>query len=259
MFTNLAPLSDADFLRAAYHRTRKDSASGSDRVTAQDSAEHWDENLRDRYDRVRSGRYQAPPVERGWVDKEEGQKRPLGKPPFEDKLVQRAVALLLGAISEQEFQDFSSGFREGRSPHQALRELREQCLGKTIPWSIDADMSGCFASLDHDLLRDAIRHRVKDGSILRLIGRWLTAGVSDGGALTYAETGSPQGGVSTPLTQRKHLLDGKDMTDSNFFRGRIHHDFFDEKANNLLAFGKASSGEIGAHTVSESGEPFDQL
>jgi len=239
VFTNLAPLSDADFLRAAYHRTRKDSASGSDRVTAQDSAEHWDENLRDRYDRVRSGRYQAPPVERGWVDKEEGQKRPLGKPPFEDKLVQRAVALLLGAISEQEFQDFSYGFRAGRRPHQALRELREECLGKTIPWSIDADMSGCFASLDHDLLRDAIRHRVKDGSILRLIGRWLTAGVSDGGALTYAETGSPQGGESTPLTQRKHLLDGKDMTDSNFFRGRIHHDFFDEKANNLLAFGKA--------------------
>jgi RNA-directed DNA polymerase len=144
VFTNLAQLIDEDFLREAYHRTRKDGAPGIDRVTAQDYAEHLDENLRDLYDRLRSGRYQAPPVERVWLDKEDGKKRPIGKPTFEDKIVQRAVAMLLGAIYEQEFQDFSSGFREGRSPHQALSELREQCLGKNIHWIIDADIRGFF-------------------------------------------------------------------------------------------------------------------
>ena len=199
VFTNLAHLSDEEFLREAYHRTRKDSAPGIDRVTAQEYAEHLDENLRDLYERLRSGRYQAPPVERGWLDKEDGKKRPIGKPTVEDKIVQRAVAMLLGAIYEQDFQDFSYGFREGRSPHQALTELRAQCLGKTSHWIIDADIRGFFDSLDHDLLREVLRERVKDGSILRLIGRWLKAGVSDGGDLTYPEAGSPQGGVISPV------------------------------------------------------------
>jgi len=98
VFTNLAHLIDADFLREAYHRTRKDSAPGIDRVTAQDYAEHVDENLRDLYDRLRGGRYHAPPVERVGLDKEEGKQRPIGKPTVEDQLVQRAVAMLLGAI-----------------------------------------------------------------------------------------------------------------------------------------------------------------
>ena len=207
VFTNLAHLIDEDFLREAYHRTRKDSAPGIDRVTGQDDAEHVDENLRDLYDRLRSGRYQAPPVERVWLDKEEGKKRPMGKPTFEDKLVQRAVALLLGAIYEQDFQDFSYGFRAGRSPHQALSALREQCLGKNIHWIIDADISGFFDSLDHDLLREVIRQRVKDGSILRLIGKWLNAGVIEGSDLTYPETGSPQGGVSAPVLSNIFLHD----------------------------------------------------
>jgi len=144
VFTNLAQLIDEDFLREAYHRTRKNSAPGIDRVTAQDYAEHLDENLRDLYDRMRSGRYQAPPVERVWLDKEEGRNRPIGKPTFEDKSVQRAVARLLGAIYEQDFQDCSYGFREGRSPHPALTELREQCLGKNVHWIIDADIRGFF-------------------------------------------------------------------------------------------------------------------
>ena len=207
VFTNLAHLIDADFLREAYHRTRKDSAPGIDRVTAQDYAEHLDENLRDLYDRLRNGRYQAPPVERVWLDKEDGKKRPIGKPTFEDKIVQRAVAMLLGAIYEQDFQDFSYGFRAGRSPHQALSELREQCLGKNIHWIIDADISGFFDSLDHDLLREVIRQRVKDGSILRLIGKWLNAGVIEGSDLTYPETGSPQGGVISPVLSNIFLHD----------------------------------------------------
>jgi group II intron reverse transcriptase/maturase len=210
VFTNLAHLIDEDFLREAYHRTRKDSAPGIDRVTAQEYAEHLDENLRDLHERLRSGRYHAPPVERVWLDKEDGRKRPIGKPTFEDKIVQRAVAMLLGAIYEQDFQDFSYGFREGRSPHQALGELRAQCMGKNIRWIIDADISGFFDSLDHDLLRAVLKQRVKDGSILRLIGKWLNAGVIEGNDLTYPETGSPQGGVISPVLSNiflHHVLD----------------------------------------------------
>jgi hypothetical protein len=115
--------------------------------------------------------------------------------------------MLLGAIDEPDVQDFCYGLRAGRSPHQALTALREQCLGKNSHWIIDADISGFFASLDHDLLREAIRHRVNEGSILRLIGRGLTAGVSDGGDRTYPETGSPQGGVLSPVLRNILLHD----------------------------------------------------
>jgi retron-type reverse transcriptase len=123
-------------------------------------------------------------VARVWVDKEDGKKRPSGKPPFEDKSVQRAVAMLWGAIYEQDFQDCSYGFREGRSPQQALHALRAQCRGQNIHWRIDADLRGFFDSLDHDLLREVLRYRVKDGSILRLSGKWLHAGVIEDGDLT---------------------------------------------------------------------------
>jgi len=108
--------------------------------------------------------------------------------------------MLLGAIYEQDFHDCSYGFREGRSPHQALQELREQCMEKNIRWMVDADVSGCFDSLDHGLLRDVIRKRVKDGGLLRLLGKWLHAGVVEGDGLTYPEQGTPQGGVLTSPT-----------------------------------------------------------
>ena len=208
--TNLAHLIDEDFLREAYRRTRKDSAQGIDRVTAKEYAEHLDENLRDLHERLRSGRYTAPPVERVWLDKEDGRKRPIGKPTFEDKIVQRAVAMLLGAIYEPDFRDCSYGFRVGRSPHHALTELREQCVGKNINWIIDADLSGFFDSIDHGLLRDVLRQRVNDGSILRLIGKWLNAGVIEEGNLTYPEAGSPQGGGISPVLSNiflHHVLD----------------------------------------------------
>jgi RNA-directed DNA polymerase len=210
VFTNLAHLIDEDFLREAYHQTRKDSAPGSDHVTAQAYAEQLDENLRGLYERMRSGRYQAPPVERVWLDKDDGKKRAIGKPTFEDKIVQRAVAMLLGAIYEEDFADCSYGFRPGRSPHQALRELRAQCMDQNVHWIIDADISGFFDSLDHALLREVLGRRVQDGSIVRLIGKWLTAGVREGSELTYPESGSPQGGVISPVLSNiflHHVLD----------------------------------------------------
>jgi group II intron reverse transcriptase/maturase len=199
VFTTLAHLIDVDFLREAYHRTRKDSAPGIDGVTADTYAEHLEENLRDLHERLRRGRYQAPPVKRHWLAKADGSQRPIGLPTVEDKIVQRAVTMLLGAIYEQDFHEFSHGFRAGHSAHQALSELREQCLGMNIGWIVDADVSGFFDSLDQGLLQEMLQQRVQDGSILRLIGKWLHAGVLEGKTFLQPETGSPQGAVISPM------------------------------------------------------------
>lgn len=210
VFTTLAYLIDEDFLREAYRHTSKSSAPGIDGVTAEAYAEHLDENLRDLHERLRSGRYQAAPVERVWIEKEDGSQRPIGKPTFEDKIVQRAVAMLLEAIYEQDFLDCSYGFRPGRSPHAALHELRERCMNEGMGWIVDADVSGYFDSIDRTCLREVLRKRVNDGSILRLIGKWLRAGVMDHGELTHPETGVVQGGVISPVLANiflHHVLD----------------------------------------------------
>jgi RNA-directed DNA polymerase len=199
VFTTLAHLIDEDFLREAYRQTRKASAPGIDGVTAQAYAEHLDEHLRDLYERLRSGRCQAAPVERVWIEKEDGGQRPIGKPTFEDKIVQRAVAMLLEAIYEQDFYDCSYGFRPGRSPHAALHMLREQCMQEDIGWIVDADVSGYFDSMDRTRLREVLRQRVNDGRMLRLIGKWLRAGVMEEGELSHPETGVVQGGVISPV------------------------------------------------------------
>ncbi len=211
VFTTLVHLMDVDFLREAYRKTRKSGAPGVDKVTAEEYAKNLDENLRDLYERLRSGRYKASPVERAWLDKEEGGKRPIGKPAFEDKIVQRAVVMLLGAVYEQDFYDFSHGFREGHSQHQALHELWEQCRRMNINWIVDADVSGFFDNLDHGWLRKIIKQRVNDGGMLKLIGKWLNAGVVEGEILTYPEKGTPQGGVISPMLSNiflHHVLDG---------------------------------------------------
>jgi RNA-directed DNA polymerase len=199
VFTTLAHLIDPDFLREAYHQTSKSSAAGIDGVTAQQYAEHLDENLRDLHERLRSGRYQAAPVERVWIEKDDGGQRPIGKPTFEDKIVQRAVAMLLEAIYEQDFYDGSYGFRPGRSPHNALQELRERCMTEGIGWIVAADVSGYFDSIDRTRLRDVLRQRVNDGRIVRLIGKWLRAGVWEEGVLNHPDTGVVQGGTISPV------------------------------------------------------------
>jgi len=210
VFTNLAHLIDVDFLREAYRRTRKSSAAGIDGVTAKQYAEHLDENVRDLHERLRSGRYQAAPVVRVWIEKEDGGQRPIGKPAFEDKIVQRAVAMLLEAIYEQDFSESSYGFRPGRSPHDALRDLRTHCMEEGIGWIVDADVSGYFDSIDRTRLREVLRQRVNDGRIMRLIGKWLRAGVMEEGVLQHPETGVVQGGVISPVLANiflHHVLD----------------------------------------------------
>jgi len=144
VITTLVHHIDVEWLREAYRRTNKQSAGGVDGVTAQGYGAKLEENLTGLYERLRSGRYQAAPVERVWLEKEDGRKRPIGKPTFEDKIVQRAVVMVLEAVYEQDFYDFSHGFRPGRSPHQALKQLREESWKQKISWIVDADVQGYF-------------------------------------------------------------------------------------------------------------------
>lgn len=194
VFNNLYHLIDCDFLQEAYRRTRKDGAPGLDKITAKVYAENLEENLRDLHERLCTHRYVAPPVERVWIDKEGGKKRPIGKPTFEDKIVQRACVMLLSQIFDHDFYDFSHGFREGHSQHMALHELMEWCKRKGVNWIVDADVSGFFDNIDHGHLREFVAQRVNDGGINRLIGKWLNAGVVDGGTLSHPDKGTPQGG-----------------------------------------------------------------
>ena len=210
VFTNLAHLIDVDFLKEAFGRTRKDAAPGVDGVLAKEYAENLDENLGNLQERLRSGRYEAPPVKRVWQEKDDGRKRPIGMPVFEDKIAQRAVAMILGAVYEQDFHSFSHGYREGHSPHQALSELREKCREINVACIADADVAGFFDNLDWGLLLEIIKQRVNDGGIVRLIGKWLNAGVMEGTTLTHPEKGTPQGGVISPVLSNiflHHVLD----------------------------------------------------
>jgi RNA-directed DNA polymerase len=210
VLTTLAHLIDVDFLRAAYRQTSKASAPGIDGVTAQAYAEPLDEHLRDLHERRRSGRSQAPPGERVWLAKDDGGQRPIGKPTCEDTLVQRAVAMLLEALYEQDFSDGSYGFRQGRSPHHALHARRARCMTEDIGWIVEADVSGYFESRDGTQRREVLRKRVNDGSSMRVMGTWLHAGVMEEGVLTHPETGVPQGGVVSPVCANiclPHVLD----------------------------------------------------
>ena len=198
--TSLNHHMDLGWFREAYRRTRKDGAVGVDGQTAADYAEHLEENLQDLLDRAKSGRYRAPAVRRVHIPKGEGKTRPLGIPTFEDKVLQRAVVMALEPIYEQDFLDCSWGFRPGRSAHQALGAVRDQLMAMGGGWVVELDIQAFFDALDKAQLREFVRHRVRDGVVLRLIGKWLNAGVLEDGAVTYPEAGTPQGGVITPPT-----------------------------------------------------------
>lgn len=204
-FTSLAHLMDVDFLMEAYRRIRKSGAPGVDGVTADSYAENLERNLTELHERLRTNKYKAPPVKRAWIPKSDGKRRPIGIVTLEDKVVQKAVTMILEAIYEQDFYDFSMGFRRGRSQHQALHQVRESCLKNNISWLIDADVSGFFDSMSHEHLRGFIQRRVNDGGLLRLVGKWLNAGILENEELTYPESGSPQGGVISPMLSNIYL------------------------------------------------------
>ena len=205
VFTTLAHRLDVELLREAYSKLNKKGAPGLSKVTAAEYSENLEQNLIELHSRLKAGRYRAPPVKRVWIEKEDGKKRPLGLPEFEDKIVQRAVEMLLSAIYENDFYEFSHGFRKGRSQHKALHELREQCRECSVSWVLTADISGLFDNIDHQQLRGLVKRRVNDGSIIKLIGKWLNAGVMEEDRLEYPDKGTPQGGVISPLLSNIYL------------------------------------------------------
>lgn len=205
VFTSLAHLIDLPFLREAWSKTKRDSAPGIDGITFNEYAANLDANLLSLHQRLKTGTYIAPPVKRVWVPKDDGKQRPIGMPALEDKVAQRAATMLMSSVYEQDFYPCSFGFRPGRSQHQALSEIRESCRKMKITWIIDADVSGFFDNISHGKLQEIIRKRINDGGLLRLVGKWLHAGVMDGGILSYSDKGTPQGGVGSPLLANIYL------------------------------------------------------
>src|SRR5712691_11321411 len=205
-FTSLNHHLDLPWLGEAYHRTRKDAAPGVDGQMADDYVLSLRENLESLLDRAKSGTYRAPPLRRVRIPKGTGNEtRPLGIPTLEDKILQRAVVMALEPIYEQDFLDCSYGFRPGRSAHQALAALWQQVMDLGGCWLVEVDIRKFFDTLDHARLRELLRQRVRDGVLLRLIDKWLSAGVLEDGELTYPEAGTPQGGVISPLLANVYL------------------------------------------------------
>jgi group II intron reverse transcriptase/maturase len=204
--TTLAHHIDVEFLREAFQRTRKDGATGVDGQTAEEYAKNLESNLRSLLDRFKSGAYRAPPVRRVHIPKGDGKKtRPIGIPTFEDKVLQRAVLMVLEAIYETEFYSFSLGFRPRRGAHDALAYLWKELMAMGGGWVLEVDIKGFFDTLDHGHLRSFLDQRVRDGVLRRTIDKWLAAGVLEDGALTHPEAGSPQGGVISPLLANVYL------------------------------------------------------
>jgi group II intron reverse transcriptase/maturase len=211
-FTTLAHNIDMEWLREAYRRTRKDGATGVDGQTADEYAQRLDDNLSSLLERAKSGTYRAPPVRRVHLPKGDGsQTRPIGIPTFEDKVLQRAVAMVLEAVYEQDFLDCSYGFRPRRSAHGALRTFWEGTMAMGGGWILEVDVQKFFDTLDHAHLRELLRRRVRDGVLLRLIGKWLNAGVLENRVLSYPEAGSPQGGVVSPVLANVYLHEVLDV------------------------------------------------
>lgn len=210
-FTALAHHIDLEWMKEAYRRTRKKGAVGVDGQTAEEYAANLEVNLQSLLDRMKSGTYRAPPVRRVHIPKGNGSEtRPIGIPTFEDKVLQRAVAMLLEAIYEQDFLGCSYGFRPGRSAHQALESLWKTLMDRQGAWVIEIDVRKFFDTLDHEQLREILSRRVRDGVLVKLIGKWLRAGVMESGELSYPDAGTPQGGVISPLLANIYLHDVMD-------------------------------------------------
>lgn len=205
-FTSLAHHITLEWLQEAYQHTRKGGSAGIDAVTGREYAKHLDENLQSLLDRLKSGRYTAPPVLRKEIPKGTGaETRPIGIPTFEDKIVQRAVVMLLEPIYEHDFCDCSYGFRPKRGAYDALEAVWKTTMGVSGGWVLEVDIRKFFDTLDHKQLQDFVSIRVRDGVVRRLIGKWLNAGVMAAGNLSYPEAGTPQGGVISPLLANIYL------------------------------------------------------
>ena len=195
---------DPTHLRAAFFAIRRDASAGVDGETWCHYAEDLEANLQGLSQRLQRGGYRAKPVRRVYIPKADGKLRPLGVPTLEDKIVQRASVEVLNAIYERDFAGFSYGFRPGRSQHQALKALGDGLIYK-VNWVLDADIRGFFDTINHDWLIRFVEHRIGDRRVVRLIQKWLAAGVLEDGKRQPSEVGTPQGGSISPLLANIYL------------------------------------------------------
>lgn len=204
-FRSLATRLTEELLILAYRRLRKDGAAGVDGVTAREYEQELEANISNLHARLKEQKYKAQPVRQCLIPKGDGKYRTLGLPALEDKIVQKAVTILLEPIYEVDFYDFSYGYRPGKKLQDTLKVIREKCMAAGMRYIIDADIEGFFDNLSHEELRNFLKRRVSDGGILRLVGKWLNAGIRTGGEVKKVKAGVPQGGVISPLLANIYL------------------------------------------------------
>jgi group II intron reverse transcriptase/maturase len=215
---------DIDRLRTAYHGLKHNAAAGVDGETWRAYGDNLETNLRDLADRLKRGAFRAKPVRRAFIPKADGRQRPLGVPALEDKLVQRAVVEVLNAIYEEDFLGFSYGFRPGRSPHQALDALCAGITTRKVNWVLDADIRSFFDTLSHEWLVRFVEHRIADRRVVRLIQKWLRAGVLEDGQRIVTEVGTVQGGSISPLLANLYLHHVFDLWIQRWRKRQAHGD-----------------------------------
>ena len=204
-FYSIAHLITEEKLRQAFWKLRKDASAGIDGVAHSQYATNVEENIRQLHRRLVEGKYQAQPLRRVYIPKENGKQRPISIPVLEDKLVQSVAVDLLNAIYEQDFFDCSYGFRPGRSQHQALDEVGRVICTRSTSWVLELDIQAYFDSIEREKLVEMMGRRVTDGSMLRLIGKWISVGAIDGDKLIVSETGTGQGQPISPLLANIYL------------------------------------------------------
>jgi len=213
-----------EHLRAAYYALKRGAAPGIDGETWEHYGQALEANLADLSGRLKRGAYRARPVKRAYIPKADGRQRPLGIPTLEDKLVQRTTVEVVNAIYETDFLGFSYGFRPGRSPHHALDALYTGLLTRKVNWVLDADIRGFFDAIDHGWLVKFVEHRIADRRVVRLIQKWLNAGVLEDGTRTWSEEGTPQGGSASPLLANVYLHYAFDLWAQRWRKKQAHGD-----------------------------------
>lgn len=204
-FTNLMHHLTAELLREAYEALKRNAAAGVDDVTWQEYGEGLESRIMDLHDRVQSGRYRAKPSKRVWLPKPDGRHRPIGIAALEDKIVQQGTIWVLNQIYEKDFYGFSYGFRPERSPHNALDAIWVGITQRKVNWVLDVDIKSFFDTINHAWLMEFLKRRIADPRMLRLIRKWLRAGVSEDGEWSRTEVGTPQGSVISPLLSNIYL------------------------------------------------------
>lgn len=202
---NLHHYMDVPMLTESYKQLNKHSAKGVDGITWQQYGEGLKERLPGLLEEFKSGRYKAPAIRRVYIPKDKHSQRPLGIPTIEDKVLQASVRKVLEPVYEEEFKDFSYGFRPGRSQHQAIDQIFRKVSFEGMHYVIDADIKNYFGSISHGILREFLDQRVKDGVLRRMIDKWLKAGIMESGNISYPDEGTPQGGIISPILSNIYL------------------------------------------------------